>query len=126
MSSSLEGRSPFLSKYMLEIAPRLDDKFKIKGLTTKVLLRELGKKYLPKEIITQPKRGFEVPLTKWVDEDLKENILDLLSNNCYSSNFFPKGFINNLINKKIKTSNQKRAKMMWTLYCLEVWKKNNI
>jgi len=124
MSNSLEGRSPLLSKYMLELAPTLNDKFKVKGLTTKVILRELGKKYLSRELINQPKRGFEVPLKKWVNEDLKSNILDSLSGECFSKTFLPKAFLDELIRGKINVSEEKRAKMLWTLYCLEIWKKN--
>jgi len=124
MAHSLEGRSPFLSKYMLEFAPQLADKFKIKGTTTKYILRELAKDYLPSELINQPKRGFEIPLKSWIENDLKENIFDSLSNNCYSSNFIDKKFINNLLVKKIVVSDEKRAKMLWTMYSLEIWKKN--
>lgn len=124
MSNSLEGRSPFLSKYMLELAPTLNDKFKVEGLKTKVILRELGKKYLPSKIVKQPKRGFEVPLKKWVNFDLKDNICDSLSGECYSNNFFSHKFIDLLINNKIHTTEEKRAKMLWTLFCLEIWKKN--
>jgi len=124
MAHSLEGRSPFLSKYMLELAPTLNDNFKVKGLNTKVILRELGKKYLPEALINQPKRGFEVPLKQWVDGELRSNIFDSLSGNCYSKTFFPKSFIDRLIEKKIDTSDEKRAKMLWSLFCLEMWKKN--
>ena len=122
MSHSLEGRSPFLSKYMLEFAPTLPDKYKVKGGTTKVILRELAKKYLPLKLINQPKRGFEVPLKKWVDVDLKENIYDRLSLNSYSSCFVDQDFISKLLERKFSVSDEKRAKMIWSMYCLEVWK----
>jgi asparagine synthase (glutamine-hydrolysing) len=122
MANSLEGRSPFLSKSMLELAPTLNDKYKVDGTKTKVVLRELAKKYLSEEIINQPKRGFEVPLKKWVEEDLRENIFDRLNNNCYSREFVEWSFIDKLINKRINVSDEKRAKMLWTLYSLEVWK----
>jgi asparagine synthase (glutamine-hydrolysing) len=124
MSQSLEGRSPFLSKYMLEFAPRLQNKYKIKGKSTKYILRELSKKYLPNELISQPKRGFEVPLKKWVENDLRDNIFESLNNNSYSSNFIDKKFIIQILDKKLNISDEKRAKMLWTMYCLEVWKKN--
>lgn len=122
MAHSLEGRSPFLSKYMLEFAPTLADSYKIRGKSTKHILRELSKKYLSKELITQPKRGFEIPLKSWVENDLKENIFDRLGSNCYSQNFVDKEFINKLLAKKISVSDEKRAKMLWTLYSLEIWK----
>jgi len=126
MAHSLEGRSPFLSKYMLELVPTLNDKFKVKGGTTKVILRELGKKYLPEVLIGQPKRGFEVPLTKWVNTELRENILDRVNGDGYSATFLPASFITDLVDKKLYVSDDKRAKMLWTLYCLEVWKENLI
>ena len=122
MANSLEGRSPFLSKSMLELAPTLNDKYKISGTTTKVVLRELAKKYLSKELINQPKRGFEVPLKKWVEGDLRENIFDRINKNCYSNEFIEWNFIDKLLNNKLDVSNEKRAKMLWTLYSLEVWK----
>ncbi|WP_066346432.1 asparagine synthase (glutamine-hydrolyzing) [Aliarcobacter cryaerophilus] len=124
MVNSIEGRSPFMSKYMLEFAPTLKNKFKIKGIDTKYILRELSKKYLPVELITQPKRGFEVPLKKWVEGDLKDNIFQSLSNNSYSSNFIEQSFIKKLLNKELDISDEKRAKMLWNMYCLEVWKRN--
>ncbi len=122
MSQSLEGRSPFLSKYMLEFVPTLPDNLKVKGATTKYILRELAKKYLPLELIDQPKRGFEIPLKKWVDIDLKENIYDRLSSLSYSSSFIDQNFIDRLLDKRVRVSDEKRAKMIWSMYCLEVWK----
>src|SRR5205085_5601916 len=67
MANSLEGRSPFLSKEILEYVPSMNDKYKINGGTTKYLLRNLAKKYLPGQLINQPKRGFEIPLKDWVN-----------------------------------------------------------
>ena len=122
MAHSLEGRSPFLSKEMLEFAPTLQDSYKVNGKTTKYILRELSKKYLPVELISQPKRGFEVPLRKWVENDLKDNIFDLLESNSYSSNFIDNDFIQKVLKKKISMSDEKRAKVLWDMYCLEVWK----
>ena len=123
MAHSLEGRSPFLSRYMLELAPTLPNRYKIKGGSTKHILRELSKKYLPQELIKQPKRGFEVPLVQWIEKDLRDNIFDTLSSNSYSSKFIDNQFIQQLLEKKITVSSEKRAKMLWTMYSLEIWKK---
>lgn len=123
MSNSLEARSPFLSKHIIEFAPTLSDKLKINGTSTKFILRELAKKYLPNELINQPKRGFEVPLKNWIENDLAEMVFDYLSVNSYSQNFIDKDFIEKLLNKKIEVSDEKRAKMLWSLLCLEIWYK---
>ncbi len=122
MANSLEGRSPFLAKEILELAPGLNDNLKINGRTTKYLLRKLAVKYLPAELINQPKRGFEVPLKQWVDSELKEIIFDSLStNNSYADNFVDKNFIKNLLQRKINVPDEKRAKMLYTLFALNVW-----
>ena len=80
--------------------------------------------YLPAELINQPKRGFEIPLKKWIDGELKDMIASyILSPAAYCKNFVQPGFIENLWNRKIKTGDEKRAKMLWTLFALEVWYK---
>ena len=124
MASSLEGRSPFLCKEMLEYAPGLPDNYKVRGTKTKYLLRQLAVKYLPGELINQPKRGFEVPLKQWVDKELKDIIFAYLSSaDSYADNFIDKQFIRQLLDRKIKVSDEKRAKMLYTLFALNVWHK---
>lgn len=124
MANSLEGRSPFLSKELLEYSPGINDHYKIKGSTTKYLLRQLAKKYLPETLINQPKRGFEIPLKKWVENELREIIHDYLNaENSISRDFVDRRFINGLLNDTVKISAEKRAKILWTLFCLEVWHK---
>ena len=125
MAHSLEGRSPFLSKELLEFAPSISDDFKIKGTQTKYILRQLAKKYLPENITQLPKRGFEVPLKKWVENDLKEIIFDnVFSDNAYNKHFVKKGLLDKLYSNQLNVSAEKRAKMLWSLFCLEIWKKN--
>ncbi len=124
MAHSLEGRSPLLCKGLLEYVPSIADNFKIKGTQTKYLLRKLSEKYLPEELINQPKRGFEIPLKKWIDNELKDMIASyILSPNAYCKNFVQPGFIDGLWDRKIKAGDEKRAKMIWTLFALEVWYK---
>ncbi len=126
MAHSLEGRSPLLCKQLLEYVPSLSDSYKIKGATTKFLLRTLAEKYLPSELINQPKRGFEIPLKKWIDNELKELIGDyILSPNAFANEFVESKFIHDLWERKIKTGDEKRAKMLWTLFALEVWHKKS-
>ncbi len=124
MAHSLEGRSPLLSKELLEYIPSLPDNYKIKGSQTKYLLRKLAEKYLPAELINQPKRGFEIPLKKWMDNELKDLIASyVLSKDAYCNHFVSPAFINDLWNRKINAGDEKRAKMLWTLFALEVWYK---
>jgi asparagine synthase (glutamine-hydrolysing) len=124
MAHSLEGRSPLLSRELLEYIPGLPDGYKIKGSQTKYLLRKLAAKYLPAQLLDQPKRGFEIPLKKWVSGELKEIIGDnILSPNAYCTQFVKPGFIRDCWEQKIKCGDEKRAKILWTLFALETWYK---
>jgi asparagine synthase (glutamine-hydrolysing) len=124
MAHSLEGRSPFLSKELLEYAPSLNDKYKIHGRTTKYLLRQLGKRYLPEKLLNQPKRGFEVPLKKWVNDSLKGMTFDyILAPNALSRQFIEPIFTQKLLENKVIIPEEKRAKIIWTLLCMEIWYK---
>lgn len=124
MANSLEVRSPFLSKHLLEFAPQLPDHYKINKLKTKYILRKLAENYLPEPLVHQPKRGFEVPLKQWIDHELREPIHDRLQPGCYAEHFVNKEFIQRVLHKKIDVPAEKRAKILWALYCLEVWHAN--
>ncbi len=124
MHNSLEARSPFLSKELLEYIPSIHDEYKIHGGSTKYILRNLAKKYLPKEIIHQPKRGFEVPLKNWVNNELKDLVYDYVgASDAFGKTIIKPEFINRLLQNKIKMPAEKRAKMLWTIFCMEVWYK---
>ena len=124
MANSLEGRSPFLSKELLEYVPTMNDKYKIRGGTTKYLLRRLSKKYLPPALVGQPKRGFEIPLKNWVNNQLRDLINDYVTSpNALNRNFIDHEFLQKVLSNKIGMSEEKRAKILWSLMCMEVWYK---
>jgi len=124
MSNSLEGRSPFLSKDIIDFAFSIPDSFKINKITTKYILRQLSKKYIPNYLWKLPKRGFEVPLHNWIDDDLKEVVNDHLGHDSYCANYIDNKFIKKLLRDQINVSKDKRAQMIWSLLCLEFWYKS--
>lgn len=124
MHNSLEGRSPFLAKELLEYIPTINEEYKIKGRTTKYILRELSKKYLPQDIVGQPKRGFEIPLKDWVNGVLKNKIESyIFAEDTYWTNFVKKDFITKLYNRTIDFPEERRAKIIYQLFVLELWYK---
>ena len=66
MAASLECRDPFLDHRLAEFAYRLPIDFLIRGTETKRILRRLLRAWIDPSIVNAPKRGFSVPLYKWM------------------------------------------------------------
>ena len=74
MANSLEIRSPFLDKELVEYAFSIPGKYKVGKFRGKKILRSVFSKKLPKWSINLPKKGFEVPLANWFKKDLKSMV----------------------------------------------------
>ena len=79
MYNSLEVRSPFLSKKLIEFSQTIPINFKINQGTSKYLLKKILEKYLPKKLIYRSKQGFGVPIRDLLKNELKDWSSDLLS-----------------------------------------------
>ncbi|MDD3465775.1 MAG: asparagine synthase (glutamine-hydrolyzing) [Campylobacterales bacterium] len=72
MAFSIENRSPFLDYRLVQFAFSMSSKYKIKGGITKWALKEVARKFIPKEICDRiDKRGFSAPVNKWFEWDKK-------------------------------------------------------
>lgn len=78
MAYSLECRSPFLSKKIIEWSQSLPSNQKVRIYKKKIILKEISKKYLPEKIIRKNKRGFELPVKNWLRNELKDWAIDLI------------------------------------------------
>ncbi|MCE2929661.1 MAG: asparagine synthase (glutamine-hydrolyzing) [Candidatus Caenarcaniphilales bacterium] len=121
MQNSLEIRAPFLDHRLVEYVTLLPDRFKLKTLKTKYILKKLALKHLPNEIVNRPKKGFGIPITQWLREELKEPMLDLLSEQrLKQQGIFEYSAVKKLIDDhlQLKTNNRK---LLWTLLSLQLW-----
>src|ERR1044071_7131279 len=66
MAASIESRVPFLDHKLVEFAAKLPVNMKLRGLTTKYILRKAMRNRLPEEILTRKKMGFPVPIGAWL------------------------------------------------------------
>ena len=66
MAHSVEARVPFLSHKMVEWAMTVPTEFKLKGRTGKHILRQAIAPWLPADILTRPKQGFQIPMADWL------------------------------------------------------------
>jgi len=79
MASSVEVRVPFLDLELLRLAATIPESFKVRGGTTKYVLKKAMEPYLPRDVIYRAKTGFGVPLRRWIQDDLQGPVRDLLA-----------------------------------------------
>ncbi len=80
MGSSVEGRFPFLDYRVAELAAALPDDLRLRGLTTKILLRRLASRVLPPGLSRRPKQPYRAPiLESLLGQGAPEEVRELLA-----------------------------------------------
>ncbi len=72
MWASLEGRDPFLDETIAGLSFYLPDEFKCKNGISKYPLKKILARYIPKSLINRSKKGFGVPLSRWLRHELRK------------------------------------------------------
>ena len=120
MATSVEMRVPFLDNEVVKLVQKIPAKYKIKDGTHKYILKQVAKKYLPDEIINRPKKGFNLPILKWLQEDLNNNLKNILvEKDANIHKFVDKNFINRLI-KEYKSKQENDHRKLFLLWQLEL------
>ena len=121
MAHALEVRSPFLDHHLVEFLAQVPLEYKLRGLTTKYLLKQTAAKYLPREIIDQPKQGFEVPLAAWFRGELKGLVRNILgSSELERAGLIRVGGCMELVRAHL-SGREDLAQVLWALLVLEMW-----
>jgi len=79
MYNALEVRAPFLDYQLVEFMSRLPYSYKYRRWQTKFILKQLMKDKLPREIVFRPKKGFGLPLARWLKNELRPLCEELLA-----------------------------------------------
>jgi asparagine synthase (glutamine-hydrolysing) len=120
MANSVELRVPFLDHKVLEFAARLPTSYKLRGLTTKYILKKALDGRVPQQVIKRKKAGLPVPLQSWISGELKDYSRDLLlDRKTLGRNYFRKGAIEKLLQGAEKEG--KYGKEIFSLIVLELW-----
>ncbi|HEY0376083.1 MAG TPA: asparagine synthase (glutamine-hydrolyzing) [Pyrinomonadaceae bacterium] len=126
MAVSLEARSPFLDHHVIEFAASLPEKYKLRGLTTKYLLKRVLKRLLPAENLERPKMGFGVPIGHWLRNEMQGFIREvLLSESAAKRGLFKPEAVRRMIEEHTD-GRQDFAHQLWSLLMLELWFKRFI
>jgi asparagine synthase (glutamine-hydrolysing) len=79
MKYGLEARSPLLDEDLFEFVNQIPDGLRMSSLGSKWMLKSVLRKHLPENLIAKRKHGFGVPVGKWLNDDLKVQLLDFMN-----------------------------------------------
>jgi len=71
MACSIEARVPLLDREVVELAFRLPSKLKYDGNHTKILLKRVAARHVPRECVYRPKEGFSIPIKNWLKDEFR-------------------------------------------------------
>jgi len=123
MASGLEVRAPFLDHELVNFVNAMPAKLKLKGFQTKYILKKLMEDKIPREIVYRPKKGFGMPVAKWLKSELKDFTLSLFAREEINrEGIFNHSYINQLL-KEHFAGRKDHRKLLWTLMIFEIWQK---
>jgi len=121
MAHGLEARSPLLDPELAAFAARLPASLKLKGWTSKYILKKALAPLVPGEVLRRPKQGFGVPIDAWLRGPLLPMLRDLLlSRRAAERGIFKTGAVEDLIAEHA-SGRENRHAALWTLLVLELW-----
>jgi asparagine synthase (glutamine-hydrolysing) len=120
MANSLELRSPLLDVNVVEWGVSLPRKYKIKGLETKHILKDVARSLVPAELIERPKMGFGIPRAEWLRSGMKEMVVDTLTDSTATQRgWFNSSEVRNVIDTHM--AGEDKDNLLWPILMLELW-----
>lgn len=122
MAAGLESRVPFLDHRLVEWGLRIPENLKNKGYETKTIVKRLGEKLLPNEVVYRRKSGFGVPVSEWMREKKgMGRYLDLF----FEPRFAQRGYLRTDSIQKMAqehlSGKYDHGEILWELINLELW-----
>ena len=123
MAASIESRVPFLDHKLVEFSAALPERLKLRGATTKYILRESMKGLLPEAILSRPKLGFPVPVGAWFRGAFR-NVVDeyVLGERAVSRGIFEPSFVRSLV-RGHQDGGEDHSERLWALVNFEIWQR---
>jgi len=120
MAASIESRVPFLDHPLVEFTARLPERLKLRGGTTKYILREAMRDVLPSEILTRGKMGFPVPIGAWLRGPYRRIVDELvLSPRAMERGLLDPAAIRGIVARH--AAGEDHSERLWSLVNLEIW-----
>ena len=119
MAQGLEARNPFLDHRLVALVSALPNHYRIRGRTTKWLLRQAAAPMLPEVILKRPKIGFRLPVADWFRGSARDYLRDMLTGpSCRSAGFYQPGAIHRTLAEHDQ-GRHNHEKLLWAMLALE-------
>ena len=120
MRYSLEVRSPFLDAALADYAFAIPDNLKLRGMTTKWILRKAFEDVLPKSILQRGKMGFGVPLSTWFRTHMRAGLEERVLGTPALWDHLQKSVVEAWMREHM-ASTRDHAQRLWLTATLAVW-----
>jgi asparagine synthase (glutamine-hydrolysing) len=121
MMHSVEARSPFLDRELVEFVAALPSALKVRRLTTKHVLKRAFAGVVPDQILSGAKRGFAVPIAAWFRGELRGFLRDHLSaSRAAQAGLIRQPAVDAVVDAHLSGAAD-CAHHLWTLLMLELW-----
>ncbi len=121
MAWGLEARVPFLDHELVELAARMPDEYKLCD-DGKGVLKAIGRKIIPSEVIDRPKGYFPVPALKYLRGEVLETVRDLVhSRRARERGLFQSAYVDELLAAPDDHITPLRGSKLWQVALLEMW-----
>jgi asparagine synthase (glutamine-hydrolysing) len=123
MANSLEVRVPYLDKEMVELAFQVPGRLKVRKGRTKVLLKKIAERHIPRECVYRPKEGFSIPIKNWLLGQLRPLMEELLSpETIRREGVFDAATVERLKRQHLDGA-ANNSHVLWSLMVFQAWRK---
>lgn len=121
MAAGVEVRVPLLDRDLVEFAARIPPSLKQKACVGKAVFKKAMEPYLPRDVIYRPKSGFGAPIRRWLANELRDMVDDVLS----PKSLGQRGLFDPLAVQRLiafdRAGKVDGAYMIFSLMCIELW-----
>jgi len=123
MAASIEARMPFLDHELAALVSGLPDAYRVRGHTTKWILRQAVRRILPASIVDRPKVGFRVPVSEWFRTGMRDYLYDHLTGpDSKTASYYRRDALHMVLAEHM-AGRCNHEKLLWCLLNLEVWQR---
>jgi asparagine synthase (glutamine-hydrolysing) len=121
MAASLEARVPLLDHKLIDFVTKIPASMKMHGRETKYIFKRAMRGIVPDEILYRKKQGFGVPIQRWINNELKTRIRDVvLDQRAIDRGYFNQGYLELLFDEHAR-NRRDHSQQLWSLFMLELW-----